>query len=70
MLQVWDGPNEMWMDAIETCPEEDRYRQDLDMANKLFFVNVCHLSEFRLVGQGANIRMGADYAVDEAAGMV
>jgi len=67
-LYAWECASETWIAAVETCPVADRYEY-LDMTNNLYAVHVCHLSEFRFSGEGANSRMGVDYAWDHAAGI-
>jgi peptide/nickel transport system substrate-binding protein len=69
VLYAWDEEAEEWVDASETCPEGERYKQ-VDMDANLFTVRVCHLSEFSLHGRGwESVRMGVNYGLDEVAGM-
>jgi peptide/nickel transport system substrate-binding protein len=68
VLYALDEETGEWVDASESCPEGERYKQ-LDMDANLFTVRVCHLSEFSLNGEGGNVRMGVNYGLDEAAGM-
>jgi hypothetical protein len=46
-LYFWDGAD--WLDAYLSCPEADRYFT-LDTTLNNLRVNVCHLSEFRTLG--------------------
>ena len=49
-LYVWDG--EAWEEAQNTCPPDSRY-ENLLMESNTYEVNVCHLSEFIMMGTPA-----------------
>ena len=49
-LYVWDG--EAWEEAQNTCPPDSRY-ENLLMESNTYQVNVCHLSEFIMMGTPA-----------------
>jgi hypothetical protein len=49
-LYVWNG--EAWEAAVDTCPADSRY-ENLQMESNTYEVNVCHLSEFIMMGTPA-----------------
>jgi hypothetical protein len=49
-LYVWAG--EAWEAAVDTCPADSRY-ENLLVESNTYQVNVCHLSEFIMMGTPA-----------------
>lgn len=49
-ISYWDGTRNTWRDAATTCSPTSVYTRDLDTNTLL--VDVCHLSEFALLGVG------------------
>jgi Leucine-rich repeat (LRR) protein len=48
-LYYWDTSQQLWLDAATSCNPHSLYQRDVD--NNLISVEVCHLTEFALLGE-------------------